>query len=181
MKTICIFLLLTMCAVTTAAAQDVLVVYYSRDGHTKQVAEELAKRFDADTERLIDRRNRKGPIGTARAGKDALAKNLTEIDQLKKDPAQYRIILIGTPSWFNNMTPAVRTFVAEYDLSGKKIGVFGTAHLTGVESAMEKLSALIAKENKGTIAQLPLVHKDLDEEILKEKIEKFYQEVMEDR
>ena len=126
-----------------AKMSRVLVVYYSRDGHTQQVAQALAKRFHADTERLIDMKKRTGPFGFPAAGKDAIAGNLTKLGPLAHDPGQYDVILIGTPSWFGNVTPAVRTFVKEYDLSQKKIGVFGTAHMTGVENALKELLSLI--------------------------------------
>lgn len=152
----------------------VLVVYYSREGHTKLVAEKLAKKFNADLEQLIDKKKRIGLIGVSGAGKDAVAGNLTKIASLKHDPHNYDIILIGTPSWFGNVTPAVRTFIKENKFSGKKIGVFGTAHLTGVENALKQAAELINKENAEEIPTLPLRHRDLTEDALAEKVEIFY-------
>ncbi|MBD3246034.1 MAG: hypothetical protein GF333_03390 [Candidatus Omnitrophica bacterium] len=160
----------------------VLVVYYSRTGYTHSVARKIAERFDADLERLIDTRKRTGPFAVAVAGKDAVAGNRTVLKPLQADPGEYSLILIGTPAWFGNVTPAVRTFVAEYDIAEKTAGLFGTTNLTGIEAALDQLAGLIAPEDSPEQAReyprLPLRQKDLKEEILDGKIDAFYQEVM---
>lgn len=158
-------------------AKQVLVVFYSRDGHTRQVAQELAKRFDADLEELVDQKDRIGPVASPAAGKDALAKKLTKIKPLTHDPQAYAVILIGTPSWFGNVTPAVRTFLKQNPLKGKKVAVFGTTHLTGIEACLKDLAKLVAPGAASSVPQLPLRHKDLTEG-LAEKIELFYRQVM---
>ncbi len=155
-----------------------LVVFYSREGHTKSVAQQLAKKFKADIEEIIDLKKRVGPIAVSAAGKDAVAGNLTKIKPLKLNPKDYDIILIGTPSWFGNVTPAIRTFVKENNVSGKRIGIFGTAHLTGVENALKQLAELINKESPDNIPILPLRHRDLKEEILSNKIDIFYSQLL---
>ncbi|MDD2703702.1 MAG: flavodoxin [Candidatus Omnitrophica bacterium] len=157
-----------------AVKPKVLVVYYSRDGHTKKAAEALAKKFGADIEGLVDIKKRTGPVDSVAAGKDAVTHKLTRIAPVKADLDAYGIILIGTPSWFSNVTPAVRTFVSQNNFSGKKTGVFGTAHMTGVGSCMNDLAELVAPGKAGDIPRLPLVHKDLTEDILSKKIDEFY-------
>jgi flavodoxin len=169
------------CALFTHAQSNpkVLVVYYSRDGHTQKVAQVLLKRFNADGEQLIDKKKRIGLIGASSAGKDAIAKKSTSIEPLKKNPLDYDIILIGTPSWFGNPTPAVRTFVKLYSLKGKKIGVFGTAHMTGIEACLFQLAELITRDAPAVIPVLALRHNDLEEPVLKDKVEAFYKKIME--
>ena len=180
------FFMALLCAVIAGAVWSqeapqkqakVLVVFYSREGHTKLVAEKLAKKFNADLEQLIDKKKRTGPIGFSGAGKDAVAKNLTKLEPLKHNPKDYDIILIGTPSWFGNVTPAVRTFIKDNNLSGKKVGVFGTTHLTGIENALKQAAELISKENAEQIPTLPLRHRDLKLDILSGKIEIFYKQL----
>jgi len=153
----------------------VLVVYYSRTGHTRLVAERLAKKFGADVEQLIDQHKRTGVFGASSAGKDAIAGKTTLIDPLKHNPGDYDMILIGGPSWFGNVTPAVRTFIMQNDFSGKKIGLFGICHLTGVEHALEEAADLISKGTHKKFPTMPLRERELAEEVLAKKIDAFYQ------
>ncbi len=173
----CLFFPVLSWAQEAAAEKPrVLVIYYTREGHTKKAAEALVKRFEADIEGLVDLKDRVGPVAFVIAGKDAKTRQLTRIAPVKADLGAYDIVLIGTPSWFSNVTPAVRTFVAEYGnkLAGKKTGVFGTAHLTGVENCMNDLAELVAPGKGPDIPKLPLVHKDLTDDVLPQKVEEFY-------
>lgn len=154
-----------------------LVIYYSRTGNTKLVAEKISEKFNADIERLIDQRKRTGPIGYARASKDAVYKNLTDLEPIDVNPEQYQLIIIGTPSWYGNMTPAVRTFLSEYDLSDKSVAVFGTAHLTGVENACKQIAEAIKGEDYKSVPVLALREAELEAEVLAEKIDEFYKDV----
>ena len=158
--------------------KKVLVVYYSRTGHTQLVAEKLAKQFNADLERIIDKKKRTGPIGFTAAGKDAVTSKTTVINPLKVSLSDYDVILIGGPSWFGNVTPAVRTFIMQNDLSGKKIGLFGLCHLTGVEEAVQEAADLISKGALKKFPTMPLREGELAEDALLKKIDTFYTEVM---
>ena len=157
----------------------VLVVYYSRTGHTKLVAEHLAQKFKADLEPLADQKSRTGLFSIFSAGADAVNYKTTTLGPLKHDLKDYSIILIGGPSWFGNTTPAVRTFIAQNDLAGKKIGLFGMCHLSGVEHAILEASELIVKDKAlaKKIPTLPLREGELKEEVLSKKIDAFYQAV----
>jgi flavodoxin len=157
----------------------VLVVYYSRTGHTQLVAEKLAKKFNADLERLIDKKKRIGPIAFLAAGKDAVSANTTVIDPLKHSPKDYDIILIGGPAWNGHVTPAVRTFITQNDLSDKKIGLFSSCHYIGVEDALKETANLISKGKNQEFPRLALREHEIKEEALTKKIDSFYQAIQE--
>jgi flavodoxin len=70
---------------------NAIVVFYSRTGTTKQVAEELAQSFNCDSEELIDTKKRSGPLGFMAAGKDAKIKKLTTLADTKHDPSLYNL------------------------------------------------------------------------------------------
>jgi flavodoxin len=101
-----------------------LVVYYSRTGKTKFVAESIATNLGADLEEIVDLKKRTGPVGWLMGGKDATRKNQTEIAQTTKTPQDYDLIIIGTPIWAWSPTPAVRTYVQKNNLAGKKVALF---------------------------------------------------------
>jgi putative cell wall-binding protein len=65
----CLLIPALVCAQDTQ--EKTLVVYYSRTGHNQLIAEKLAKKFNADLERLIDKKNRAGLIEFLAAGNDA--------------------------------------------------------------------------------------------------------------
>lgn len=64
-----------------------LVVFYSRKGTTKKVAEAVSNHLECDLEEIIDKKKRKGILGYLRSGFDAKPKRLTAIEPLRKDPA----------------------------------------------------------------------------------------------
>jgi len=103
-----------------------LVVYYSRSGNTKKVAEEISNRIKCDIEEIIDNKNRKGIIGWLRSGRDAHSKKLTTIKEIIKDPSKYDLVAIGTPVWAGLMAPAVRTYIYENKGKFKNVGFFCT-------------------------------------------------------
>jgi flavodoxin len=135
-----------------------LVTFYSRDGHTKKVAEKIAKFLKCDIDEIVDKKDRSRIIGWLISGKDASTKKLTEIEN-KKDPSKYDLIIIGTPVWAFTMTPAIRTYLTKNKLKFKnnKIAFFCT--FGGKESKslsdMEKLS-------KKPIMSLGLKDKDIE-------------------
>jgi len=186
-KGIILFLLCLFMPVLTRAQdmpvkeQKILVVYYSRTGTTKMVAEKLAKKFGADLEELIDLHKRTGLFGFASAGKDALSKKNTAIQRLKHSLADYDFIIIGGPTWASHITPAVRTFIAQNNFAGKKIALFGTCHFDGVEKAMGEAADLIRKFRFKEFPMLGLRGHELKEKVLANKIDAFYEKTLEDK
>ena len=77
-----------------------LVVYYSRTGNTKFVAEEITAELGADIEEVVDLKKRDGKMGYLSASRDATGNRQTNIAETKRNPADYDLIVIGTPVWF---------------------------------------------------------------------------------
>ena len=59
-----------------------LVVYYSRSNITKELAEDIASKTNADIEEIKSKVNYQGKIGYARAGKDALQEKIIALAHL---------------------------------------------------------------------------------------------------
>ncbi len=126
----------------------ILVVFYTRDGHTRAVAQEIAKALGADIEEIVDTKNRKGFINWFIAGRDASRKFPTTIGPIQKDPAGYDLAVIGTPIWAWAMTPAVRTYLTQNKGKIKEAAFFCTEGGSGGEKTfgfMEELSGLKPK------------------------------------
>ncbi len=124
----------------------VLVVYYSRTGHTKQVAGEIVKALQCDSEEILDTVNRRGPIGFLLSGRSAGSGGLTKLKPIQKDPAGYDLVVIGTPIWARHVSTPVRTYLAENKDKLKKVAFFVTEGSSGDEATFKEMEELSGKK-----------------------------------
>jgi len=128
-----------------------LVVYYSRTGNTRKAGEDIARSLKCDSEEIIDRKGRGGPLGYLSAGKAAQKKELTEIGPLQKDPAKYDMVIIGTPIWGSSLSCATRTYLSENKSKFKKVAFFCTAGGGSNGSAFKDMEEVCGKSPKATL------------------------------
>ncbi len=119
-----------------------LVVYYTRTGKTKFVAETIAAQLSADIEEIVDLKKRGGTLGWIAAGKDSSQEKETEIAPTKLSPSNYDLIIVSTPVWAWRPTPAIRTYIKQNDLSGKKVALVLTCDGNPKE-AVERTKLLV--------------------------------------
>jgi flavodoxin len=129
----------------------VLVAYYSRTGHTKQVAEEIAKELKCDADEILDTVNRAGPIGFLMAGRQASTTTLTKLQPIRKDPANYDLVIVGTPVWARHVSTPVRTYIVENKDKLKKVAFFVTEGDKGDEQTIKEMEELSGKKAAGTL------------------------------
>jgi menaquinone-dependent protoporphyrinogen IX oxidase len=129
-----------------------LVAYYSRTGNIKTIGMAIGKALSADIDEIIDKKNRAGIVNWIRAGRDAMAKKLTEI-QSEKNPQDYDVIVIGSPIWAGNPTPALRTYLTTHDLKGKKVAFFICSTVNRYAKIFPHLKEMTPKsEHAGTFS-----------------------------
>jgi flavodoxin len=109
------------------AGPKVLVVYYSRTQTTHNIALDIAQELGADIERITDQKDRTGFVGYMSSGKEATKKVLVDIDMPQKDPANYDLVIVGTPVWAWTMCSPVRTYLTRYGPMMAKVAFFCTA------------------------------------------------------
>jgi flavodoxin len=129
-----------------------LVVFYSRSGDTRRVAEEIKNSLDCDMEEIIDTKNRSGPIGYMKSGRDASSGKLTVLKDLTNDPSQYDLLIIGTPLWAWHVATPVRTYIHQNHEKFSKVAFFCTAggkSFDGAFKDMQELSGLAPIETLG--------------------------------
>ena len=129
----------------------VLIVYYSRTGTTKKVAEILKQKLNCDSEEIIDTKDRKGPMGYMLGGRDAMKEILTEIKPIEKNPADYDLVIIGTPDWASNMTPAIRTYITAQKDKLKKVAFLVTYSGSGLEKTLKRIGDLSGIQPTATL------------------------------
>jgi len=145
-----------------------LIAFYSRTGTTKKAALEIAKLLKADVDEIIDKKDRSGAMGWLYAGGDATLSKLTEIKKPKKNPGKYDLVVIGTPIWSFNMTPAVRTYISKNKF--KKVAFFCTEGGSGSRRAFKAMHEV---SGKNPLAHLVLRTKEVWKGNIKEKIKEF--------
>jgi menaquinone-dependent protoporphyrinogen IX oxidase len=128
-----------------------LVVYYSRTGITRVVAQYAAEALGADVEELIDTKKRSGPLGFAVAVKDAAMKKFVPIEPPKYNPAEYDLVVIGSPVWANTMSSAVRAYLTEHGRNVPSAALLSTTHTSGVEESQRDMQAMLRCEVIATI------------------------------
>lgn len=121
-----------------------LVVYYSQScGNTARIANMIADYIDAD---VIKIETIEPYIGSydeiVKQGQDEVAKGyLPAIKPLSANIADYGRIILGTPTWWYTMAPAIRTFLKNNDFSNKVVVLFQT-HGGWAGNALEDMKAL---------------------------------------
>jgi len=147
-----------------------LVVYYSRSGKTKQVATEIAKELQCDSEELVDTVNRSGIFGWINSGRQARAGALTKLMPIKNDPSKYDIVIIGTPVWASSMSTPVKTYIAENKDRLKNVAFFCTEGGRGDDKTFNSMAEASSKK---AIATLAIKTADFSSGDYKEKVKKF--------
>lgn len=71
-----------------------------------------------------------------------MRKKLTEIE-VSKTIDNYDLLIIGSPVWANGITPAIRTFIHQNNLSNKKIACFVTLKGNDPRKALDSMKEAI--------------------------------------
>ena len=129
-----------------------LVVYYSRTGFTKKLAHALAVKLQAETEELVDNTSRKGIMGWIKGGRDAVKKFMTVISPAQKDPAQYDLVVVGSPVWAGSMAPALRTYLTQQKSKIKKSACFCTMGGSGGQGLFSQVEEILEQKPSATLA-----------------------------
>jgi flavodoxin len=152
----------------------ILIVYYSRTGNTKKVAEDLVKALGCDVERIIDTKKRTGPLGYLFAGRDAGKSSLTKIEEPKRDPSSYDLVLIGTPVWNDSVSTPIRTYLSMQKNKIASVAFFLT-QLGNDRKAFDEMQKIL---NRPPIATLQLTKvQSLDVSDYKDKIGVFLRQL----
>lgn len=105
-----------------------LLVYFSYSGNTKIIADMIKKSINCDVLELKP----KVPYSSDYQSvvdeyqNNENDKKTTELEEYNINLDNYDTIIIGTPVWWYSMTPVIRTFLKENDLSNKNVYAFAT-------------------------------------------------------
>lgn len=153
MKTAISFCLLICFCITSASstgqttsAKKILIVYLSRTNNTKAVAKiiqkevggtlvalELVKPYPANYRAIVDQVVHENETGFLPPLKT------------KVDISQYDTVFVGFPTWGMKLPPPMRSFLKQYNLSGKTVIPFNTNAGYGIGSTFDTVKELCPK------------------------------------
>jgi flavodoxin len=133
-------------------APKTLIVYYSRTGATRRLAETLAKDLHADIEPIVDKENRAGIFGYLRSVFESLQKRCASIEPMKTDPTSYDLIVIGTPVWAWSVSSPVRSYLVVNKGRLPDVAFFCTMGGRGGERVFKEMQAIVGKTPKAVCA-----------------------------
>lgn len=107
---------------------NTLTLYFSRSGHTREMAELIHQAAGGDIAEIRTKRTYSRSYGVAilQGGLEKMKGTLPELRPLSVDLSQYDVIYLGTPVWWFSITPAMKSFLSSHDLSGKTLALFTT-------------------------------------------------------
>jgi flavodoxin len=124
--------------------RKILVAYFSRSGNTREIADQIQKNVGGDIFEVQAEKPYPNEYDTVvkqarheldSGYKPALKKRLENI-------RSYDLIFIGYPNWCSTFPAPVKTFLSEYDLSGKTIAPFCTHEGSGLGRSVTDISKL---------------------------------------
>ena len=136
----------------------ILVVYYSLTGHTKGIAEAIADECGADIEQIKDIKRREGAFVMFWSGREALLKRPGLIQPSEIEPAQYDLVILGTPVWAWALSSPMRAYITQHSSSLTWVAFFCTEGGSGGKRAFRQMSDLIGKQ---PVATLEITETDL--------------------
>lgn len=135
--------------------KNTLVVFHSRSGHTRRVAQALAARLKADIDEIVPLHpHGDNPVGYAQCALESVAALTPAIVAPVKDPSRYGLVVVGTPIWFWSLSSPVRTWlVQQHDALAKaRVALFCTMGGSGATIAFARMGALAEREPEATLA-----------------------------
>ncbi|MBN1857501.1 MAG: hypothetical protein JW846_11185 [Dehalococcoidia bacterium] len=138
-----------------------LVVYYSRSGNTKVIADEVAEALGADVEELKDTKNRQGAVGYMKSGRDAMKKTIAKLEPTTHNPADYDIVILGGAIWASTICSPTRTYAAEHKGSFKRVAFFCTSGSSDPAWATKGFDALEEVTGMKPVATLGVGQKEV--------------------
>ena len=136
----------------------ILVVFFSRTGSTRSVAEGIARATGADLEELREARSRLGILGWLRSGYEGTYRRSSEPLPLQRQLGGYDIVFVGSPTWSRSLSSPVRGFLEKYRTTLPRVALFATCAGRGADDVLTQMAALL---DQPALAKLALLELDV--------------------
>lgn len=125
-------------------AEHILIVYFSRSGNTRKIAQLIQQEVGGTLHEI----QVEAPYPAAynavveQAKKEIRAGYKPALRSTPDHIEAYDTIFVGSPNWWSTIAPPVAAFLAAHDLSGKTIAPFCTHGGGGLDSVAQDMAKL---------------------------------------
>jgi len=134
------------------AARKILVVFYSRSGTTRMVAEALAAELKCDAEEIVATKSRAGFVGIMRSLIEAMQQRPAQIATARFNPSSYDLVVIGTPVWAWSVSSPIRAYLIDNNKNFPQVAFFCTLRNRGDEATFAQMQDLAGKMPRARVA-----------------------------
>lgn len=122
----------------------VLTVYFSHSGNTQQCAQKIHEQVGGDIFEIVPATPYPQDYNTVveQAKRELKSGHRPALKARGPRLAEYDVIFVGSPNWWNTVAPPVMTFLEGQDLAGKAIFPFMTHEGTGLGRSVRDIAAL---------------------------------------
>ncbi len=136
-----------------------LIAYYSRAGHTADVAKKIQSITGGDLFEIKGTKNYGNYVKAIRIARQEFSSGeLPEVVGEVENFDSYDRVLIGFPIWYSKAPQIVISFLTSHNLAGKDVYPFCTSGMSGPEGAQE----LLEKACPGASVHPGIRFKDVD-------------------
>lgn len=128
-----------------------LIIYYSHSGNTKKLGDFIAARLSADKTHIEEQHQNAKLFTMLRLIFQVLLNKPSRISPLDLKPAQYDLVILGTPVWMKRLSSPMRALINQEKSNLKKVAFFCTEHIAGGSAVFEIMSKLSGKKPIATL------------------------------
>ena len=129
----------------------IVIIYYSRTGKTRMVADKLAGLLGADVREITEKKDRSGALGFWGGILNTVLRKPAELTH-QPSLEGYSTLILAMPVWAGSPPPAMRKYVEQTDFSGMKVAALCTHDGSGGKKTFAKLSKLLPEPPFETLA-----------------------------
>ncbi|MCK5010056.1 MAG: hypothetical protein KAS98_06200 [Deltaproteobacteria bacterium] len=145
-----------------------IIVYYSRTGKTRIVANALKEQLTCEIAEIKSTEDREGFWGVITCVLDSLLDRDDIIEPFNKDLKGYNPIIIASPIWIGKLSSPARTFIKQAELKDKEVDIFLTYNGKLTEEKEKALEDKITSQG----IELKCLYKIITKEKTEEEVQK---------
>ena len=148
----------------------ILVTYFSHTGNTANLAHQIALRLGAEQEPILERHHRSGVSGLIGGAVGAALGAAGRVSLPTLDPAEFDLVVVGTPVWSFGPAPAVSAYIDAQRAKFTRVAWFCTLGHVGARATFARMTRRAGQEPAASVA---VTEKELAQDAFGDKLAAF--------